>query len=215
MHDSTQLEQSLLALESQVLPYIRPEAADGDPQPLSKPQDPSTARSALLSLKRDIAVGKELSATDEERTADDPGYNLAQIPAGVPNLSAGMKPSQDLAELKALLINSGGDSSGEGGTMLEVSSQKSSKVGAVGMGGIGKTVLAALIARDLAVRAHFDLILWVTSSQTPNLSKLQQLLYLQATGTEAPVDKSEAELVELISMALRGKRALLILDDGE
>ena len=81
------------------------------------------------------------------------------------------------------------------------------------MGGIGKTVLATWIARDLDIRKHFELVLWLTCSQTPNLQKLQQLLYLQATGKEVPDGKSTDEVDQMLSTALQGKRALLILDD--
>jgi hypothetical protein len=79
-------------------------------------------------------------------------------------------------------------------------------------GGIGKTVLASMLARDRDVRTHFELILWITLSQTPNLGKLQQLLYLQATGAQLPQDKSDGERKELITVALRGRRCLLVLD---
>ena len=36
------------------------------------------------------------------------------------------------------------------------------------------------------MRRHFDVIAWVTLSQTPNAAKLQALLLLQVTGEELP-----------------------------
>ena len=47
------------------------------------------------------------------------------------------------------------------------------KVATFGMGGIGKTVMAAWVARDTDVRRHFEVVLWLTLSQTPHIPKLQ------------------------------------------
>jgi tetratricopeptide (TPR) repeat protein len=77
----------------------------------------------------------------------------------------------------------------------------------------GKTILATGLARDEGVRAHFEVLLWLTLGQEPDLRKLLQLLHLQATGRELPADKSVEEGRQMNTLALRGRRCLLILDD--
>jgi hypothetical protein len=54
-----------------------------------------------------------------------------------------------------------------------------------GMGRIGKSVLAAAVARDLEVRQAFsDGIYWLTLGQKPNLLDLQNRLLRQLTGSK-------------------------------
>ena len=56
-------------------------------------------------------------------------------------------------------------------------------VGLRGVGGISKTVLAAALAHDFAVRAVFpDGIFWLTISQTPDLLSRQHQLAQALTG---------------------------------
>ena len=95
---------------------------------------------------------------------------------------------------------------------MSVTSQKS-KVGALGMGGIGKTVTGSWLARDEDIRRHFETIVWVTLGQTPDLARMQSLIYLQVTGKDVPSDTSPAQAKELITVAMRDKCVLLILDD--
>jgi hypothetical protein len=87
-------------------------------------------------------------------------------------------------------------------------------VGVQGMGGIGKTVLAAALAHDLETRYVFpDGIYWLTLGQKPNLLALQNQLLRQLTGSkEAFVSVQEAE--DALHEALEGKAALLIIDDA-
>jgi hypothetical protein len=75
--------------------------------------------------------------------------------------------------------------------------------------------MAAWIARDLDVRRAFDLVIWVTMSQEPQIAKLQSLAMIQATGEDLPkgMETSPAEAKELLTQALRGRKALMILDD--
>lgn len=61
---------------------------------------------------------------------------------------------------------------------------QSSAVGVQGMGGIGKSVLAAALARDSKVRQTFcDGVYWVTIGQNPNLLELQNQLLRRLTGS--------------------------------
>ena len=86
-------------------------------------------------------------------------------------------------------------------------------VGVQGMGGVGKTVLAAALTRDPAVQRAFpDGIFWLTLGQQPNLlGAMNQLAaWLPDCGG---LLTSEPEAQSVIRKALDGKRALLILDD--
>ena len=139
----------------------------------------------------------------------DNHQSLAVVPAEVPHLSANVRKAAEMDQLKALLLDSGDDAK----RGFEVSSQKKSKTGLHGMGGIGKTVMAAWIARDLEIRAHFDLIIWVTCSQDPNVDRLLQLMYLQATGKDLAPGKAPEEVRQMVSDAVADKNILLIIDD--
>lgn len=65
---------------------------------------------------------------------DSPGSGLAELPAEVPHLAANVRLTDDMVTLKTLVLAA---DDGEA-SKLEVSSQKS-RIGAHGMGGIGKT----------------------------------------------------------------------------
>lgn len=78
---------------------------------------------------------------------------------GVPNLPPHYLPREgSLAELKQKLLNEhGGSITGHG-----------YEAGMQGMGGSGKTIGAAALSRDLAVRSIFsDGIYWLTIGQNP------------------------------------------------
>ena len=86
-------------------------------------------------------------------------------------------------------------------------------VGLQGMGGVGKTVMAALTARDYTVRRQFQNgIIWLTFGREPNvLAQVQKALTaLGNDGMKYP-DLSLARMQ--LGQALRGKECLLILDD--
>ncbi len=80
----------------------------------------------------------------------------------VPSLPPHYLPrSEDLAPLKSALLAS-------------TSEKVRGIVGVQGMGGIGKSVLAAAICRDREVRDAFaDGIVWITIGQLPNIRLLQ------------------------------------------
>jgi hypothetical protein len=86
-------------------------------------------------------------------------------------------------------------------------------VGLQGMGGVGKTVMAALAARDYTVRRQFqDGIIWLTFGREPSvLAQVQKaLMALGHDGTKYQ-DLSLARMQ--LGQALEGKECLLILDD--
>lgn len=79
--------------------------------------------------------------------------------------------------------------------------------------GIGKTVISTWLVRHQEVRAAFSHIVWITFGQTPNIAKLQSLLYLQMTGVELSSEFSPDEVLQALKGALSGKCVLLVLDD--
>ncbi|MDV3351095.1 NB-ARC domain-containing protein, partial [Leptothoe sp. LEGE 181152] len=82
-----------------------------------------------------------------------------------------------------------------------------------GLGGIGKSVLAAAIAHDREVQSQFpDGIFWVTLGQTPDLLPLLSS-WIQALGDHEykPVTKEAASTH--LQTQLYDKRALLVVDD--
>jgi len=86
------------------------------------------------------------------------------------------------------------------------------RVGVQGMGGIGKSVLAAALARDLDVRRAFpDGIFWIGVGQKPNRTELQRGLAKelgdQSLFNDLPAGKQK------IKELLVDRAALLILDD--
>ena len=86
------------------------------------------------------------------------------------------------------------------------------RVGVQGMGGIGKSVLAAALARDFEVRRAFpDGIFWIGVGQHPNLVELQRFI-ARELGDEALFNDLHAGKQKLKEL-LAERAALLILDD--
>jgi WD40 repeat protein len=85
------------------------------------------------------------------------------------------------------------------------------RVGLHGMGGIGKSVLAAAVARDHRIREAFpDGIVWITVGQCPNLLALQRQAHQDLGGDGAFADnQGRSALAELLT----NRAVLLILDD--
>jgi hypothetical protein len=142
----------------------------------------------------------------------EPSISTAPFPPslarlhGVPELPPHYLPREaDLAGLKQKLL--------AGGAPLGITGQ-SSAVGVQGMGGIGKTVLAAALAHDLEVRQAFpDGIFWVTVGQKPTLLDLQNQLLRQLTGSKETVT-TEREAKDALREALEGRSALVVVDDA-
>jgi hypothetical protein len=86
-------------------------------------------------------------------------------------------------------------------------------LGLQGMGGIGKTVLAAALAHNLEVRQAFpDGIYWLTVGQKPNVLDLQNQLLRQLTGCKETTTEQEAK--DALRQALEGRSALIVVDDA-
>ena len=83
-----------------------------------------------------------------------------------------------------------------------------------GMGGSGKSVLAAALAREQTVRRAFpDGVLWVTLGQTPALTARQAQL-VEALDAEPRAFEDPQQGRAYLSESLNGRACLLILDDA-
>ena len=125
--------------------------------------------------------------------------------SAVPQLPPHYQPrAEDLADLKRKILGLDGSHQGITGT---------GKAGVQGMGGIGKTVLAAALARDPEIREAFpDGVFWVTVGQEPRIEALQRELAVAAGDQDAFVSSiAQGELV--LERCLADRRLLVILDD--
>lgn len=116
----------------------------------------------------------------------------------------------ELERLKALVLGAGGGAVG-------VVSQKQvtgANVGLHGMGGIGKTALAIALLHEPEVRARFpDGIFWATVGQTPQMESVLAALLEQIEGSR-PTLQHVGEGVARLKSCLRGRKALLVVDDA-
>ena len=123
---------------------------------------------------------------------------------GVPDTPLGFVVRDELAEFRAALLAGGQDAiaitGGEG-------------LGLYGQGGIGKTVLAAALARDDELRPHFpDGVYWITLGERRDLLAAQidllARLHAPAGDVRTTLDGKNA-----LTNALVDRRCLLIVDD--
>ena len=81
------------------------------------------------------------------------------------------------------------------------------------MGGIGKSVLAAAIARDEDVRQAFpDGVFWVALGQEPNVLSLQTEL-ARELGEEKPAFSDMGGGKKFLTELLTARRCFIVLDD--
>lgn len=113
----------------------------------------------------------------------------------------------DLERLKALILGGGAKAVGLTGRTI--------RAGVHGMGGIGKSVLAARLARDEDVRRRFrDGVFWLSLGREPKLTLLQSELcgYLGERGVAFEDEhQGRARVTELLRD--RALSCLVILDD--
>lgn len=151
----------------------------------------------------DFRNDEEYQAQMEKLTADlnSPSPPLGFLKA-VPNLPPHFIDRPDIMKkLKdSLLID------------LHRPSSSSPQVGIQGMGGLGKSVLAAAVARDREVRLSYpDGVVWLTFGQKPEvLSLMRNLLLL--LGEKAEV-QSILEAQTVLRELLLRKSVLIVLDD--
>lgn len=117
------------------------------------------------------------------------------------------------AVVRALLDRDGGKVGISAASLGGASaSTKTNKHGLHGMGGIGKSVLAAAVARQPAIAERFaDGIFWLSVGQEPKLESLQAQL-CRALGYNADFDHA-ADGKQRLRDILADKAVLLVLDD--
>lgn len=86
-------------------------------------------------------------------------------------------------------------------------------IGLFGMGGIGKTILAAHVAHLVYERC--DRLFWYSLRNAPSLDELLVDLLRFLNGPEAVVPASQERRQSLVTQQLRAQRCLLILDNCE
>ena len=101
--------------------------------------------------------------------------------------------------------------SGDGEQPIVISGAKQS-VSLVGMGGLGKSILAAVLARSAKARRHFsDGIVWVEVGENGNLIEAARII-LQAFGLPNPNADWNQVRVSLPA-AINNRSCLIVLDD--
>ena len=86
-------------------------------------------------------------------------------------------------------------------------------VGLHGQGGIGKTILAAAVARDRELRRHFpDGVFWVTVGEDADVVALQ-IVQLERLGAASPELRSMDAAASRLRETLADRRCLLVVDD--
>jgi len=111
----------------------------------------------------------------------------------------------ELAGLRSALLSEGDGTVGITG--------RGHTVGLHGQGGIGKTVLAAALARDVEVREHFpDGVYWVTVGERGDVVALQ-LELLERLGAARPELRSREVAAGALHETLAERRCLLVVDD--
>jgi WD40 repeat protein len=147
------------------------------------------------------ALGKLRSLPAAERKSEGALGRLVNVPDLPPHF---LERPGDLQTLKDTVL---------AGLTKPVGLTGTGKIGVQGMGGIGKTVLAAALAHESEVRQAFpDGIYWQTVGQMPNLLDLQNKLLRRLTGLNQALT-TEEEAKDALRDALEGRRALLMLDD--
>jgi hypothetical protein len=124
---------------------------------------------------------------------------------GVPSLPANFLPrSEDLEVIKrALMVEECKTTAITG----------ASSIGLHGMGGIGKSVLAAAVARDEEIRRHFpDGILWLNIGTGPKITRRQSDLAGMLDGKPHLFEDS-IQGQTVLSILLADKACLIVLDD--
>jgi len=92
--------------------------------------------------------------------------------------------------------------------------QNVSLITVVGMGGIGKTVVAKMVCNDAQVQDFFDICLWVHVSYDFDVKTIaNKMLDFLSTGSKSNHQESLETLQIELHKQLNGKKYLLVLDD--
>lgn len=179
--------------------------------PVADSADPQHEIVRVCQVLQDLLTAEDV-ALDAAGTAENSAPRQAALRAassqrgqlhGVPLLPAAFVTRDELARLRDLVLGAGGGAAGVTGKALGMS----------GQGGIGKTVLAAALARDDVARRHFpDGIFWVSLGEAADLAAAQADL-LERLGAARPWLRMASEGVGLLREVLADRRCLLVIDD--
>ncbi len=135
-------------------------------------------------------------------------------PINVPNLPIDFLPrNEDLKQLRDLVLAPGENRSAIAGRSLSVCQEYVARFGIQGMGGIGKSVLAAALANNEQIREVFlDGVIWIALGQQPNLPN-RQLQLLRFLEKEHRAISDIQDGLGCLKEILCNKQCLLILDD--
>jgi WD40 repeat protein len=144
---------------------------------------------------------RRVHAADARRASRPPGP-LHNVPALPPHY---VPRPEDLGRLRQSLLH--------GGSVMVGITGEPYRVGLHGQGGIGKSVLAAALARDEQVRLAFpDGVFWVTIGEAPDVPRLQSAL-LTDWGAESPSMTDAQAGRKLLGIHFSECAILLVLDD--
>jgi len=95
---------------------------------------------------------------------------------------------------------------------------KRSVISVVGMGGIGKTTLTKKVYENESVKEHFDCSVWITVSQSYNVSKIlmsmiKQIYQAKETVPEQVDMTDQITLISQLRKCLQQKRYVVVFDD--
>ncbi len=207
LYADSDFDQSIKGLVSQVQANIEPTVtAEGTLSPgdedlkEEEEEEQEESRDDLFSLDEMREELERLRADSRKSAAHlqmAPGEQCT-LPAIVPEMRDGLVVSDSMHKLVD--------------TVMSVTSKH--RCGFWGSGGIGKTTTSAWLCRQERIRRHFDMIVWVTLSQTPNIVACQRQLIAQLTGQELLPELCEEDRRREIQEAFVGKHCLLVLDDA-
>ncbi|CAL5088897.1 unnamed protein product [Urochloa decumbens] len=117
------------------------------------------------------------------------------------------------------IIGRDGDKKNLRALLLSNNDENFSIIPIVGLGGLGKTVLAQLIFSDKDVRRNFDLHIWVNLNMSYNLNSIASAIISEANRTEEGTSQVKEDIednpqiiMNCLREVLHGKRCLIVLD---
>jgi hypothetical protein len=174
--------------------------ADADGTDHAAPAEPSWQSVTATATER-IEVRESRLVPEVSAVPSPSGARLGRLD-GVPALPRGFVSRPELDGLRQVVLGPDG-AAGVTGRAL----------GMAGQGGIGKTVLAAALARDDSIRRHFpDGVFWVTVGEQPDLVA-SQIALLARIDVPRPQLRSADEGAQALREALAGQQCLLVADD--
>ena len=145
------------------------------------------------------------AAVDSMPVAAVPAGCVGGRLSGVPALPPGYLVREELAGVIDAVIAVEGGAVGLTGQV--------SAIGLHGQGGIGKTVLAAAVARDEGIRRRFpDGVYWVSLGEKPDILGIQ-LELLARVGARDRVPRTVVEARNALREVLAPQRVLVVIDD--